>query len=113
MSAESPAIGPTPMFGLTRKLGAPPACGGVLGHLGYQNVDIEILAKLVSHARLDLSRSVSEIVSLEELPLGIEQLQRQDGNPTRILVKPRPLRLSHAATLKPRTRHAPTSLAAD
>ena len=54
MSAESPTIGPTAMFGLTRKQ--------VLGHLGYQNVDIETLAKLVSLGRLDLSRSISEIV---------------------------------------------------
>ena len=36
MSAESPSVGPTSMFGLTQK--------HVLGHLGYQNVDIETLA---------------------------------------------------------------------
>ena len=80
MSAEAPTIGPTSMFGLTRKQ--------VLGHLGYQNVDIETLAKLVSAGRLDLSRSISEIVALEDLLLGIEKLERQDGNPIRILVKP-------------------------
>ncbi|HET7073749.1 MAG TPA: zinc-binding dehydrogenase [Mycobacterium sp.] len=80
MSAEAPTIGPTSMFGLTRKQ--------VLGHLGYQNVDIETLAKLVSAGRLDLSRSISEIVALEDISLGIEKLERQDGNPIRILVKP-------------------------
>jgi D-arabinose 1-dehydrogenase-like Zn-dependent alcohol dehydrogenase len=80
MSAESPTIGPTAMFGLSHKQ--------VLGHLGYQNVDIETLAKLVSSGRLDLSRSVSEIVSLEDLPSGIEKLERQDGNPIRIVVRP-------------------------
>jgi D-arabinose 1-dehydrogenase-like Zn-dependent alcohol dehydrogenase len=80
MSAEAPTVGPTSMFGLTRKQ--------VLGHLGYQNVDIETLAKLVSAGRLDLSRSVSEIVALEDLRLGIEKLERRDGNPIRILVKP-------------------------
>ncbi|AXN42272.1 S-(hydroxymethyl)mycothiol dehydrogenase [Mycobacterium marinum] len=80
MSAESPTVGPTSMFGLTHKQ--------VLGHLGYQNADIETLAKLVSHGRLDLSRSISEIVPLEDLPLGIEKLERQDGNPIRILVQP-------------------------
>ena len=57
MSAEAPTIGPTAMFGLTRKQ--------VLGHLGYQNVDIATLAKLVSLGRLDVSRSISEIVSLK------------------------------------------------
>jgi D-arabinose 1-dehydrogenase-like Zn-dependent alcohol dehydrogenase len=80
MSAESPSVGPTSMFGLTQK--------HVLGHLGYQNVDIETLATLVSRGRLDLSRSISDIVSLENVRVGIEKLERQDGNPIRILVKP-------------------------
>jgi threonine dehydrogenase-like Zn-dependent dehydrogenase len=80
MSTDSPTIESTAVLVLTRKLGAPPACGGVLGHLGCQNVDIETLAKLVSHGRLDLSRSVSEIIALEDLPSGIEKLERQEGN---------------------------------
>ncbi|BBZ46412.1 zinc-binding dehydrogenase [Mycobacterium parmense] len=80
MSAEAPTIGPTSAFGLTRRQ--------VLGHLGYQNVDIETLAKLVSAGRLDLSRSISDVVSLEDLPLGIQKLEHQDGNPIRILVRP-------------------------
>lgn len=80
MSAESPSVGPTSMFGLTHK--------HVLGHLGYQNVDIETLATLVSRGRLDVSRSISDIVSLDDVRVGIEKLERQDGNPIRILVKP-------------------------
>ncbi len=80
VSPESPTIGPIVNFALTRKR--------VLGHLGYQNADIDTVAKLVSHGRLDLSRSISGIVSLEDLPSGIEKLERQDGNPIRILVRP-------------------------
>ena len=80
MSAESPSVGPTSMFGLTQK--------HVAGHLGYQNVDIETLATLVSLGRLDLSRSISDVVSLEDVRVGIEKLERQEGNPIRILVKP-------------------------
>ncbi|MGZ4563881.1 MAG: zinc-binding dehydrogenase, partial [Mycobacterium sp.] len=38
MSAEAPTIGPTSLFGLTRKQ--------VLGHLGYQNADIETKRRL-------------------------------------------------------------------
>ena len=60
----------------------------VLGHLGYENADIETLARLVSRGRLDLSRSISEVVSLEDVTVGIEKLERQDGDPIRILVKP-------------------------
>jgi threonine dehydrogenase-like Zn-dependent dehydrogenase len=80
MSAESPSVGPISMFALTQK--------HVLGHLGYQNVDIETLATLVSRGRLDLTRSVSEIVPLDDVRTGIEMLERQEGNPIRILVKP-------------------------
>lgn len=80
MSAEAPTVGPTSMFGLTRKQ--------ALGHLGYQNVDIATLATLVSTGRLDISRSISEIVPLDDIRAGIDKLERQEGNPIRILVRP-------------------------
>jgi D-arabinose 1-dehydrogenase-like Zn-dependent alcohol dehydrogenase len=80
MSAESPTVGPTAFFGLTRKQ--------ALGHLGYQNVDIATLATLVSRGRLDLSRSISDIIPLEDIGDGIDRLERQEGNPIRILVRP-------------------------
>ncbi|MGY4708269.1 zinc-binding dehydrogenase [Mycolicibacterium sp. CBM1] len=80
MSAESPTVGPTSMFGLTHRQ--------VLGHLGYQNVDIETLATLVSLGRLDLSRSISQIIALEDIAEGIRMLEHAEGNPIRILVKP-------------------------
>jgi len=80
MSAEAPTVGPTSMFGLSQKQ--------VLGHLGYQNVDIETLARLVSLGRLDPSRSISRVIALEDIREGIEALERADGNPIRILVQP-------------------------
>lgn len=80
MSAESPTVGPTSMFGLTRRQ--------VLGHLGYQNTDIETLAQLVSRGRLDLSRSISRIIPLEDIADGIRMLEHADGNPIRVLVQP-------------------------
>lgn len=80
MSAESPTVGPTSMFGLFQKK--------VLGHLGYENSDIETLARLVSLGRLDLSRSISRIIGLEEIQAGIDALDHADGNPIRILVAP-------------------------
>lgn len=80
MSAESPTIGPTSFFGLTKKQ--------VLGHLGYRNADIATLAKLVSLGRLDLSRSISRVIPLDDIREGIEMLERAEGNPIRILVQP-------------------------
>lgn len=80
MSDQCPTVGPTSMFGLTRKQ--------VLGHLGYQNVDIETLARLVSLGRLDLSRSISRVIPLEDIADGVEALERGEGSPIRILVAP-------------------------
>ncbi|TWS18389.1 zinc-binding dehydrogenase [Tsukamurella asaccharolytica] len=80
MSDQEPTVGSTTMLGLTKKQ--------VLGHLGYKNADIETLATLVSLGRLDLSRSISGIVPLEEIAAGIERLERHEGNPIRLLVQP-------------------------
>ena len=80
MSAESPTVGPTSMFGLTQRQ--------VLGHLGYHNTDIETLAQLVSRGRLDLSRSISRVIPLEDIHDGIRILEHADGNPIRVLVAP-------------------------
>jgi len=80
MSGQEPTLGPTMVFNLLHKQ--------ALGHLGYQPEDIETLAQLVSAGRLDLSRSISDVVSLEDVGEGIRRLHERDGNPIRILVKP-------------------------
>jgi len=80
MSDQCPTVGPTSMFGLTKRQ--------VLGHLGYRNADIETLARLVSLGRLDLSRSISRVIALEDVAEGIAALEHADGNPIRILVAP-------------------------
>ena len=80
MSGESPELGATMVFNLLRKQ--------ALGHLGYKNEDIGTLVDLVAAGRLDLSRSISEVVSLEDVGEGIRKLHERDGNPIRILVQP-------------------------
>ncbi|BBY58610.1 zinc-binding dehydrogenase [Mycolicibacterium sarraceniae] len=80
MSAETPTLGPTSMFNLVQRQ--------VLGHLGYHNADIETLAQLVSRGRLDLSRSISQIIPLEDIADGIRILEHAEGNPIRVLVQP-------------------------
>ncbi|WP_139982908.1 alcohol dehydrogenase catalytic domain-containing protein [Nocardioides litoris] len=80
MSAEEVSLGSTLGLGLSRKQ--------VRGHLGYDVADIGVLARLVSTGRLDLSRSISGIVPLEDVGEGIRRLQERDGSPVRILVQP-------------------------
>jgi threonine dehydrogenase-like Zn-dependent dehydrogenase len=60
----------------------------VLGHDGYFKRDIESLVRLVASGRLDLSHSVSHVVSLEDVACGVEQLSKKNDNPVRIVVKP-------------------------
>ncbi len=60
----------------------------VLGHLGYQNVDIETLADLVSAGAWTCRARSARSSPLEDVAMGIEKLERHDGNPIRILVQP-------------------------
>jgi D-arabinose 1-dehydrogenase-like Zn-dependent alcohol dehydrogenase len=80
LSGQEVSLGTTMGFGLSRKQ--------ALGHLGYKPADIAILAELVAAGRLDLSRSISDVVALEDLGEGIRRLQEHEGNPIRILVQP-------------------------
>ncbi|MDK6242404.1 zinc-binding dehydrogenase [Pauljensenia sp. UMB10120] len=59
-----------------------------IGHLGYEVVDIFLLAELVKAGRLDLSESVSQIISLENLEEGLDIMRNKTGNPIRIVVDP-------------------------
>jgi len=60
----------------------------VLGHLGYKVQDIAMLAELITYGRLNLSESISAVLPLSEIHRGIEMLEKREGNPIRILVKP-------------------------
>ena len=80
MSGQEVSLGNTLGFNLQRLQ--------ALGHLGYRNEDIGTLVDLVAAGRLDLSRSISEVVSLEDVGEGIRKLHARDGNPIRILVQP-------------------------
>jgi threonine dehydrogenase-like Zn-dependent dehydrogenase len=80
MSGQEVSLGPTMVFNLLRKQ--------ALGHLGYRNEDIGTLVDLVAAGRLDLARSISAVVSLDDVGEGIRRLHERDGNPIRILVRP-------------------------
>ncbi len=60
----------------------------VLGHDGYEMHDLTQLVRLVASGRLDLSRSVSHVVPLENVVQVVERLRMKEGNPVRIVIKP-------------------------
>jgi threonine dehydrogenase-like Zn-dependent dehydrogenase len=60
----------------------------ILGHDGYEPRDITGLVRLVASGQLDLSRSVSHVVPLENVAQGVDRLRTKQDNPVRIIVKP-------------------------
>ncbi len=60
----------------------------LLGAFGYRPEHLETLADLVATGRLDLSRSISAHLPLEDAPAGVEQLATKRGDPVRLVVVP-------------------------
>ncbi len=58
------------------------------GHLGGKKSNLDALVKLLASKRLDLSRSISEVMPLAEVARGVEQLEKKIGHPIRLLVRP-------------------------
>lgn len=71
---------PSVMFGFNNH--------SLLGFDGYEPGDIETLVRLVASGELDLSRSVSHVLPLEDIARGVEMLSKKIDNPARIVVKP-------------------------
>jgi threonine dehydrogenase-like Zn-dependent dehydrogenase len=80
LSPEPIALGPGVFFGTNEH--------ALLGHLGYRKHHLDKLVELVTAGRLDVSRSVSDVIPLEDIHRGVERLQKKQGNPIRIVVKP-------------------------
>ena len=60
----------------------------LLGHYGSDPIHTQELVDLVGEGRLDLSTSISEIMSLEDVPEALKRLEGKINNPIRIVIKP-------------------------
>ncbi|WP_436319160.1 zinc-binding dehydrogenase [Streptomyces virginiae] len=60
----------------------------VLGHYGSRPEDVVDLVRLVGMRRLDLTGSISGIYPLADAPQAVDALERKEGNPIRLLLKP-------------------------
>ncbi|WP_028935381.1 zinc-binding dehydrogenase [Pseudonocardia spinosispora] len=79
-SADNLDLGPVVRFALFSQTAH--------GHFGYRKQHLDQLVTLVDSGRLDVSRSVSAVLDLEDVHEGIRRLEERDGNPIRILLKP-------------------------
>jgi D-arabinose 1-dehydrogenase-like Zn-dependent alcohol dehydrogenase len=80
LSMDPLELGPGILFG-ARSI-------SLLGHLGYKKHHLDELLSLVSRGRLDLSGSISDVISLDEVPDGVRRLSEKEGDPVRIVVRP-------------------------
>lgn len=81
LSPEPVALGMGVIFGVLSH--------SLLGHLGYRKPHLDELVRLVSTGRLDVSRSVSDVIPLDDVADGVHRLETKEGNPVRIVVDPR------------------------
>jgi 2-desacetyl-2-hydroxyethyl bacteriochlorophyllide A dehydrogenase len=60
----------------------------VLGHYGSEAHHTKELVDFVKSGKLNLAKSVSEILPLDQAALALEKLEKKIGNPIRIVLKP-------------------------
>lgn len=60
----------------------------VLGHYGSRPEHVEQLVALARRGRLDVSRSVSDVVPLRDAAGALDRLSRKEGNPVRLVLQP-------------------------
>jgi threonine dehydrogenase-like Zn-dependent dehydrogenase len=60
----------------------------VLGSYGSEPQHLVELVHLARHGRLDLGRSITDVLPLAEAPRAVERLERKEGDPIRLVLKP-------------------------
>ena len=60
----------------------------ILGHYGSEPHHTKELVEFAASGRLDLSRSISEILPLEDAAIALERLEKKIGSPIRIILRP-------------------------
>lgn len=60
----------------------------IRGHYGSERVHTEELVRFVAEGKLDLSRSISQVLPLNQASEALRRLQSKEGNPIRIVLKP-------------------------
>jgi 2-desacetyl-2-hydroxyethyl bacteriochlorophyllide A dehydrogenase len=60
----------------------------ILGHYGSEPIHTKELVEFVKEGKLTLSKSVSEVLPLDQAALALEKLEKKIGNPIRIVLKP-------------------------
>jgi Zn-dependent alcohol dehydrogenase len=60
----------------------------IRGHYGSGQDDVGVLVGLVRHGRLDFGRSVSDVLPLDQAEVAVDRLERKEGDPIRLVLRP-------------------------
>ncbi|MCZ2523868.1 zinc-binding dehydrogenase [Streptomyces sp. HB2AG] len=60
----------------------------VLGHYGSVDTHVVELVRLAGAKRLDLARSISDVLPLDDVAEAVRRLQGHDGSPVRLILRP-------------------------
>ncbi|MFK0154760.1 zinc-binding dehydrogenase [Streptomyces sp. NPDC090493] len=60
----------------------------ILGHFGTTLDAVPLLVDLVGSGRLDFSRSITDVLPLEDAASAVERLHTKEGNPLRLILQP-------------------------
>jgi threonine dehydrogenase-like Zn-dependent dehydrogenase len=80
LSHQQIQLGAGAIFGLRSQ--------ALLGHLGYRKEHLDQLVALLARGRLDVSRSISAILPLDDVVGGVDMLATKRGNPIRLVIRP-------------------------
>jgi len=60
----------------------------ILGHYGSEEHHVAQLVRLVEGGRLDFSRSVTDVLPLEEVATAVRRMETKEGDPVRLILRP-------------------------
>lgn len=80
ISAEPTTLGPGLFFSVQSQ--------SLMGHLGYRKEHLDTLVRLVELGRLDVSQSISDVLTLDDVVDAVDMLATKRGNPIRLVIRP-------------------------
>jgi threonine dehydrogenase-like Zn-dependent dehydrogenase len=80
VSMNEVKLGPGLFFALQQQ--------SLLGHLGYRKSHLDQLVALLASGRLDVTRSISDVLPLADAARGVEMLEKKIGDPVRLVLSP-------------------------
>ncbi len=60
----------------------------ILGHYGSEGHHVAQLVRLAEGGRLDFSRSITDVLPLDEVASAVERMETKEGDPVRLILRP-------------------------